>query len=377
MRFPFLWLFLFILISFSSIQIVSQTEITEDTKPIAFFLTQEDDDFPSVHPLGIKEDSFGNIHSWLYYIEPERDDRTDQFFIIYYSIIKPDGNSTFIEVDRQPFSLTRLSIFYKQDFYEFDDGTVTAIFLKTSDFGTSIKRIRYDQQTGYKIESIDSPKDLDFTGHIIGPLIKDNRVEYLFPARNTTSNTQVLSRFAFNDSQSDPEVEVYDFPSVMLEDEPKLVKEVFDVAYANNSRFWLSTIGAQGDNQSLILVNDFMNGTYVIDGFVEGLNVAPIANIEIFRHIRVDILLPQLVSTRSGKLFTFLSSFEGEFNYLTQWKNGTATRILNDLEVDPFFLQFLVHLGTYGDVLKASSLSVQYAQLAISFTVDIIRYNIT
>ncbi|MCE7734174.1 MAG: hypothetical protein GPJ54_04790 [Candidatus Heimdallarchaeota archaeon] len=377
LRYSALLIFIFILISSSSIQILSQTEITEDTVPIAFFLTEEEEDFPSVHPLGIKEDSRGNIHSWMYYIEPERPDRTDQFFIVYYSVISPDGNSSFIEVDRQPFSLTRLSIFYKQDFYEFDDGTVTAVFLKTSDFGTFIKRIRYDQDTGYKIESIESPKEFDFTGHIIGPLITDNKVEYLFPAKNTTSNRQVLSRFRFADSISDPEVEAYDFPNVLLGNVSKQVNEVFDVAYANDSRYWLSTIDAAGSNQSLVLVNDFMNGTYAIDGFVEGLNVAPIANFELFRHIRADILLPQLVSTTSGKLFTFLSSFEGEFNYLTQWKNGTATRILDDLDIDPFFLQFLVHLGTYGDVLKASSLSIQYAQLSISFTVDIIRYNTT
>ncbi|OLS21060.1 MAG: hypothetical protein HeimC2_33280 [Candidatus Heimdallarchaeota archaeon LC_2] len=367
-------LFVISLFSFFSIG-QSQTEITEDTQPIAFFMMEEDDDFPGVHPLGIKEDSNGNIHSWMYYIEPERPDRSDQFFVIFYSVIKPSGESLFYEVDRQPFSVTRLSIFYKQDFYEFADGTVTSVFLKTTDFGTSIKRIRYDQTQGYSIDSISSPQEFDFTGHIMGPIKVNNTVEYFFPAKNTTSGQNILTRFSFNNINSDPVVASSTFPTLTVNNETKIVREVFDVAYANNSRYWLSSVNAQGGNHSLILVNDFMNGTYSTEGFVDKLNVAPITEIELFRQIRADIFLPQLVSTTSGKLYTFLSSFEGEFNYLAQWKNGTATRILEDLEVDPFFLHFLVHLGSYGDVIKSSSLSIQFASLSFALTLDIMKYN--
>ncbi|MHA2030333.1 MAG: hypothetical protein ACW99Q_13125, partial [Candidatus Kariarchaeaceae archaeon] len=169
----------------------------------------------------------------------------------------------------------------------------------------------------------------------------------------------------------------YDFPVVSVGNDSKIVKEVFDVSYANNSRFWLSSISAEGGNQSLVLINDFNNGTYNLIGIVDGLNVAPIADLELFRQLRVDIFLPQLVSTRSGKLFTFISSFEGESNYLAQWTNGTAQRVLEELDIDPFFLQFLVHLGSYGDVVKTSSLSIQYAQLAFSLTLDIVKYNTT
>ena len=80
--------------SFSFSNIAQETDIFA-AEPVLFVPITEssgsqDFTFPNLNPIGVKEDSKGNIHSWMYYIQ-------EDLVHVYYITVLTNGTTQFFE----------------------------------------------------------------------------------------------------------------------------------------------------------------------------------------------------------------------------------------------------------------------------------------
>lgn len=356
------------------------SQVVSDSAALGFFLLEDGADFPAIQPLGVHEDQFGNIHSWFFYIEPQLQEDEEQFIYLYYSVVEPNGKTTFTELDSHPFSLSPFAFFEQQNLHEFANGTIMALFLKNSDLETKIKMVTWSAESGLQIASLAYPEDLQFTGKIIGPVANNATVEYYLAGVN--DSIPVLYEIAFPDVDVNATAKystaVLQLPTVATGMLNQTVFEVFDMVYANGSRFWLASFFAGSGVYSLNLIEDYRNGTLQYRGSAPDIDVGATSIIPFLRSFRNNVLSPELVATTSGQLYSFFSNLDGDFAILAQWKNNTASNVfgyINSTLDDPFFLTFLHQIGVNGNDVLVHAISFQYAQDVITFTVDTVRYN--
>ena len=348
------------------VQPLASQNATPNSKPLGFFLMEEGDDFPSVLPIGSKLDKAGNIHSWYYYIEPDLNGDSQRFMVLYYSVVTPSGNTFFYQLDKHPFDLTYYAVFSQQEFIEFPNGTVSNIFLKPSDFGTRLKLFSWNGDlTTY---SINYTNTLKFSGDIIGPVLNpQGNYEFYFPSVNISGNYLISLELSSDGSTSS--VSYLAFPYFSVGILPNVTTTIFDVAYANNSRFFLAGIREKPNFDNLAVIKED-GENYSRFGYLDWVNVKPSSSISFLRNILIDAFAPSLVATSSGKLYTFLSNFNNDFNMLTQWKNETAVDLFANTDPNPFFFSFFPTIYAQEDTVKVFFLGIQYAQEVISFSID-------
>ncbi len=364
------YLRIFSLVVLFSLLIVQGQGSTPTSAPLSFLLMEEGEDFPSVLPAGSKQDSKGNIHAWYYYIEPDIDGDDERFMILYYSVVTPEGKTYFYQLDKHPFDLTYYAVFSQQQFLEFPNGTVSNIFLKPSDFGTKLKLFSWDGElTTYSINYTNS---LIVTGDIIGPVTTPSgSIEYYLPAVNLSGN--YLITLELTGGGTSYTVGYMDFPSFTVGILPNITNTIFDVVYANGSRYFLAGVRKTQGEDDLVVIKD-EGGNYTRWAYLDWINVKAGSSIAFLRKILVDAFAPKLVATDSGRLYTFLSNFNNDFNMLTQWKNGTAVDLFEGQDPNPFFLSFFPSIYSTGDTVRIFFLGIQYAQDTISFSIDRYTY---
>ena len=345
------------------------------TEPMGFYQVSPNNDLPPVNPLGVKEDAQGNIHSWYFYISDISRFSSDQLLTLYYQIAFQNGTNLVRKISVETTSTTKFAFLQKQPFVETSDGGLYIVFIQSTDFGISLIKLDYHPDTGITGQQI-KYEGADITGALHGPVRTDNGTEFYTTVRE--DSTRKLLRIQLQDGQVTA-LNTVAYPTVQIGAQDVPLADIFDIAYANGSIFYLGSVARSSSFHSLELVKTGINGT--TSAYAERLdvNMAPVLRgVEFYSAIRQDLIKPQLVSTTNGKLYSFLFSLsqDNQINALIQWKPGNGTDVFADAEEDPFLISFLPTISAVGNTVKIASLGIQIAQDIFTVAIDYYSYDV-
>ncbi len=351
--------------------LVSQPAVANQTysQPIGFFLLEDGEDFFSVLPLGTKKDDSGNVHVWFNYIEPTLHEDQERLVVLYYAVISETGEVFIKELDRHPFSLSKVAFFDWNELRILPNGTVMGIFVAPSDFGVDLNLVRWNGNLS--VITLEQQSEFDFSGDIIGPIDKPDE-NFLYLLDGEFGGSKSIMKLEFSREGNLLNKTVVGFPTLL--DDSKEITDIFDATYANGTFFYSVALRENGAFDSLGVVSQINQTTVSLFAKSMDYNVKEIANIPFLRNLRQDILTPRLVATENGKLYSYLFGFDNSVNFLGIWTNGTLKDIFTNSTENPFQLSFFPLLSAIGDHLEIYFLGIQYAQDAISFTVDHFTY---
>ncbi|MHA1166506.1 MAG: FtsX-like permease family protein [Candidatus Hodarchaeales archaeon] len=371
-----------LMVIFNNCTVTYSAQDTEifTAEPVLFVPIQEkagfrDFTFPNLNPIGVKEDSSGNIHSWMYYIQ-------DDLVHVYYTAVLTNGTTQFFEVDTHPaveiFSFLMsptLGLFFRENLVETADGSIMAVFLKTSDFGTSLMKLTWKDGI-FRVDKVAVPKNVEFKGSVIGPVENNGYIEYYFPGTNTTDDSKSLFEIQFVNTTMVAFTGIK-YPTVTpVGSSSKALSGVFDIGYANNSRYWLAAVRDSLFDGTLSVIQEDENGTFTVFSQYKDLNAGP-SLIPVADFMLAEMMKPVLAITESGQLFSFIFGMQSDnqVRELLQWKNQTTVKLFKDMEQDPFEFAILPVIDTYKDDVRISSMGFDFTQSVFTLSADVFTFN--
>ncbi|MCH8907497.1 MAG: hypothetical protein IH840_10445 [Candidatus Heimdallarchaeota archaeon] len=372
-----LLLFVVILIAFPKQVGISQSGEEINSVASSFYIVDDEADFPPVNPLGIKQDAAGNVHLWYFFIEPGSFDG-DQDISVYYNILFTNGTNFLTQLLRESLLLTKFSFFQRLNFVETSDGKVYSIFVHTTLFGESIKQFGWSPEDGFFTEKLDFPSFLSLKGDIRGPIQNRDITEFYVTSSNSNGNKRLIQlRFSEGDYLG---TNVIVFPTIVNPELETSISmfDIFDIAYVNGSRFLLGSVPRSPDRMDLVIVEDHLNGNQTVFVQLDSINVSPIfPGLQFIAGILVDLLLPSLVSTENGRLYSFLFSFSEtvQLNQLVRWTPNGKTNVFQEFVENPFLISFFPVIEAVGNEVRIAALGFQIAQETFIVSVDTFRYN--
>jgi hypothetical protein len=374
-RFLILFLIVFIISPPTILEIQSQNEDSDDSgsmyiSTLGFYFIDEDSDLPAMHPISIKKDTKNNIHAWMYYIKAGQTAIQSDLVVVYHAVIKSNGEMEFHHLSQFAFTNSRFALFYNQELLEIN-GTISGIFIQPTDFGQRLLRFSWNENSGLHVENLSIPVGFLFNGHIIGPIINDGIIEYYLTRTSILNQQYSLLRLRFDGNeylgQNSFNYPVVNYP---LGDNGT-VTDIFDVTYANSSRFLLTVV-----NNEITILEDHLNGTYTFFSSYSGLNPTPLVpGFPYLSMVLTDLIKPQLVSTNSGELYSYIFGLTGETSQLIRWVKNGYIDVFADAESDPFLITFLPIIKSIENEIRIAAFGFQYAQQVGSITADLFKYN--
>ena len=355
--------------------VTSQDQDGVNTFPSTFYIVQDDDEFTPVNPLGIKQDQSGNLHIWYMFIEPVEGVDAINDISVYYNIIFANGTNFLVQLIRESLLTTKFPFLQTMDFAEADDGTVYALFIQTTFFSTNIVQFGWSPEREFFTERISYPDRLELRHRIIGPVTNGEFTEFFVNTRNPNAGIDSTFKVQFDSNANLVSTEILIFPQFNLGFTNSTVYDVFDVTYANGSRYYIGSIPISAEFFEIIVYEEDSDGNYQIYARNDDYNVAPaFEGLGFLSGLTAEILVPDLVSTDNGQLFSLLFGFESG-SELGLWSDGGFNDVFQDEEQDPFAIAFFPSIEAVGNDIKIASLGFQIAGDVFSISIDIYTYN--
>ncbi|MHA2503525.1 MAG: hypothetical protein ACXAE3_11725 [Candidatus Kariarchaeaceae archaeon] len=344
-------------------------------EPSVFYIVDPESDFPPVTPLGIVEDAAGNIHSWFFYVEPFEEGADEIFIQIYFQTSFTNGSTELHLLNRESVINTRMYFLQKLDLVTTVDGVTFGIYVRTTDFDSSLMQFGWTPQEGFFQRPLSISGTPEFEGHIIGPLQEGNQTSFYLAAstQGTFSTVRRLYEVVFDNAEF-AAVNNLLYPTIPGAGQ---FERLFDIVRQGNSTYYLGS-EPQNPSTSFLRVVNITNGNATNHGRFF-INAKPaVAQLAFFTAILQDLIIPQLEITESGELYSFFFSLSEELplRLLVNWTNSTALSVFPQGD-DTFTISFFPTIQSYGDAIRISSLGIQLAQDVFSITADLFTYNTT